>query len=66
MARPQNKTLINTIDYLASIGLHLYGNNVDLKTGQTYPSLRDYDSSAAVEYRKMLENDEINEVVGYD
>lgn len=57
--RPSPKTMVRVIEYLNSIDLHVYGPNCDLRTGEVYPSLRDYSGMDAVKYRKLFEKDEL-------
>lgn len=53
--RPQDKTLRKVIPYLESIGLYLYGDNVDLEKGEIHYAQRDYDTEDALKYRQLKE-----------
>lgn len=61
MIRPQNKTLRQVIEHLESIGLSVYGPNVDVETGLLYHSLKDYNAEDAIKYRRLYEHDEIED-----
>jgi hypothetical protein len=55
--RPQNKTIRSVVEYLESIGLSVYGQNVDLSEsfGILYPSCKDYTAEDIILYRKHYE-----------
>ncbi len=58
--RPQAKTIKAVVEYLkAELGLSVYGQNVNLNSGEEYPSLMDYDADDIIKYRKLVENDEL-------
>jgi hypothetical protein len=59
MARPQDKTLKNVVQYLEDIGLSVYGPNVDLESGIRFHALRDFNPEEVIKYRKLYEYDNI-------
>lgn len=62
--RPQNRTIRLVVAYLASIGLDVYGNNVDLETGEVHPCCRDFDADEVVLYRYLHEHGKLIEMTG--
>ena len=57
MSRPRDETLWNLVEYLASIGLTVYGPCMDLDTGDATGSCMDFDGDAVVKYRSLKEKD---------
>lgn len=53
--RPQTRKLREVVEYLESIGLHVYGPNVDLDTRKKGPALRDFSAQEVLWYRRILE-----------
>lgn len=58
--RPQNKTIVQVITYLEEeLGLSVYGTSCDLNSGQFFEGLRDFTADEVVQFRKLLEADEL-------
>jgi hypothetical protein len=56
VVRPQAKNLKRVVEYLEAIGLAVYGNNHDLKTGDRRLGHRDYDPQDVITYRRRWHN----------
>ena len=55
ITRPQNKTLLNIVKYLESIGLEVVGQNCDLTDGELYRSMKTFDPEEVVRWRELYE-----------
>lgn len=60
LPRPQNKTLNQTVEYLASLGLSVYGNAACLESGLFIGGLKDYSPEEVVQYRKLHETGKLH------
>ena len=59
MTRPRDKTILNLVKYLNSIGLNVYGQTTNLETGEEYCSNSDFAPEDIVKYRKLVEEDKL-------
>lgn len=55
--RYQLKTLRKFLEHIQSLGLRVYGLNVDLDTGEVLGGNRDYSAEEIVKLRVLVEND---------
>ena len=59
MAKPQAKTIIKVVEHLNSLGLEVFGPNVDLADGQQFEGLKTFSAKEVVAYRYLVENAEL-------
>lgn len=57
MSRPQKRTIKKVIDFLDELGLSVYGQNMDVDSGQEFPSLRYYDLEDIIKRYNHIKND---------
>lgn len=53
MSKPQNKTIKNVVEYLASQGLDIMAPNVDLETGQLRGGNRCLNAKQTIQFLKL-------------
>lgn len=53
--RPNNKTISRVIAYLNTLGIDLYGQCIDLDTGETFTGLMDYNEEDVFKLMKLVQ-----------
>lgn len=59
--RPCDRAIKEAVNFFESIGLAVYGSNIDFKTGELKSGLIDYSACDVVKLRDLDENDLIHE-----
>lgn len=57
--RPSATAIKEAVEYLESLGLNIYGANIDLTDGEVRPSQRDYSTTDILKLRKLIEKDDL-------
>ena len=55
--RPSATAIKEAVVYFESLGLNIYGANIDLKDGEVRPAQRDYSSNDVIRLRELIDKD---------